>query len=251
MRRLVELTGPVALALSLSSMAAWAPAGRQALAQVAPPDQPLRVVLVLDASRLMAGAPSFWLKEAALRFVDELHLDRNCSVEAGVVRYDSAPVVLCPLTNDASRLKVCIKRVGAGGDSRPDLGIAIGMRLLAGARQQPGAAAREVMVVVSGSAPARPLPAPPCIGDGRPCDVPPRRAGDELAREVRVTTAHLTTFAVCIRPGCDPAYMRSVASSPLYYAEIWEPRLLVRELDRIRALMSAAPLGLYLPLILR
>ena len=173
----------------------------------------------------MAGAPSRWMKEGALRLVGGLHSRRQARI--GVVRYDTRASQLCPFTEDVARLTVCIKRVGTWGGSRLDLGVTLGWRMLIHERAA-HEAAQEAMVVFSGSPPPRQaaLPAPPAS----------------------LSEVDIMTQVICLRPACDPAYTRRLASAPLLFHQVAEPRQVVGAFDRVLRLLFARPRMLFVPL---
>lgn len=96
------------------------------------------VVLVLDASLSMSGAPAHEATKAARVLVDDLDLAARPGVRVGVVSVSDAARVRCELTDDQMRAKSCINKALsssslADGASLQE-GIAAGQRVIMSGR---------------------------------------------------------------------------------------------------------------------
>jgi len=249
-----EYSRRAAVAVALGGLIVLAGGHSGANAQPETVVVPMNIALVLDGSRAMAGEPNRWMKEAALRFVRHLLLERRVAAKVAVVRYDSGPMELCPLTTVPGRIEVCIKRVGAGGGSRPDLGIAYARRMLAREQATQGYLAQEALIVVLGSRPTRPSPAPLAGRPGRMFSGTPTRASLALQPHVMVVSggprADLggpSTVGVCLRPGCDPRAFRAVVATPMILFQTSAPRQLVPLMERIAHLLPIKVRIAYMP----
>jgi uncharacterized protein YegL len=162
-------------------------------------DFPLHVVLVMDGSASMLGSPTRSMKEAARRFVQDLHLGPDKTIEVGVVDYNTGSRTLCQLSTDEAEVLRCVDRVGTVGDAKMDVGMTEGLRVLAqGRRGIDRSSLLEVMIVMSD------------CQDAAGCD-PARQA----ASQVKGQGVLLAT--VCISNACDSTCMRQLASSPRYF----------------------------------
>jgi Mg-chelatase subunit ChlD len=177
---------------------------------------PLNIVLVLDGTDSMAGAPAEQVKEAAQELLLQLDLPGNVNVQVGVVRVGSMATTLCVLGRDVETLKACIDRYETGGDTGIDVGIREGMRvLLAGRREaREQSFINEVMVLMS---------------DGRNtlgCS-PVQDAG----RQAKSQGIILAT--ACASDACDSQCQRDVASSARYAFATPDVAALMVLFDRI------------------
>jgi Mg-chelatase subunit ChlD len=178
---------------------------------------PLHIVMVLDGSGSMAGAPSQEMKQAARDMVRKLDMDNNVGTQVGVVEFNSTAFTRCQLSNQEARVTGCIMGIGAAGGTRIDLGIEEGMRVL---RQGRGRGAdrdsiREVMIVLSDG------------GNNAGCDPVLRAAGEAKGQGILVIT-------ICVGAQCDASCMRRAATSPRYFFEATNTSQLGEIFERIR-----------------
>jgi hypothetical protein len=109
---------------------------------------PLHIVMVLDGSGSMAGAPTQDMKKAAAELIRKLEMDRNPGIQVGVVEFNTQARTLCQLTNQESRAVGCVNNVQANGGTAIDLGILEGLQVLRRGRRTE-IPPREVMIVLS------------------------------------------------------------------------------------------------------
>lgn len=172
---------------------------------------PLHLVLVLDASRSMAGVPLADAKAAASQLIHDLKLSAHPKRLVGVVEFNTSARTLCRLTNQASQAIGCVSKIRASGDTAVDAGIAEGVKVL---RAGTGPVEEKI----------QPLQVMVVLSDGRNnqgCAPVQQEAGRAKNRGIVLAT-------VCSGPLCDTACMRSAAYSSRFYFEAAESGMLTR-----------------------
>lgn len=188
------------------------------------PDVHQHVVLVLDASSSMAGAPMAALSETVRSFVRTAELGPTRRL--GIATFADSGKILCRLTADAAVLEACVDRLAVdpsvGGGSSISAGIQTGMRVMIEGRRDfvtlPDDI-REVLLVLSDGS------------DNAGCDAVQRAAEQAKAQGMLVVT-------VCVGSGCDASCMRSAASSPRYHLVADGPSDLARAFDELATILE-------------
>lgn len=159
---------------------------------------PMHVVLVLDGSASMAGAPRQRMRTAALEVLRFLDIESYPRTSVGVVSFGSgAAAQLCRMGSTEAQLRTCIERVGAEGTATAAPGLREAARMLAQAMREPGSEADEVVVVFSAGA----------LDD----------CGEVVAAARTAKGRGAEIAAVCVGDGCAASCLRDVASSPARY----------------------------------
>jgi hypothetical protein len=154
---------------------------------------PSVIVIILDGSSSMQGAPLDRAVSAAEAFVDWLDLVNRPYLMVGVVGFGDTGGYTCHARNDDSGLRRCIRRVRSVGPGQPvhDLGLALARGVMDPA--YPDDANRFAVVFSDGGAPTD-------------CGAA-KRAADRL----RGSGARV--IAGCASAGCDTACLRAVAGN--------------------------------------
>lgn len=146
------------------------------------------VLLVLDHSGSMAGAPLDAAKDAAKRFVDQMDLGQD---RVGVVAFNQAAQLVQPLTGNASNARAAIDALQAGGGTDIAAGLDAARRELTGPRRR--AAAASVIVLLT---------------DGQSAPLPAQRAADQAKLEgARI-------FTIGLGGGVNQPLLAGLASGP-------------------------------------
>jgi len=152
---------------------------------------PVHLVLLMDGSASMRGNPNRLMKDAAIKLIDRLFLDLPPLVRVGVVTFSATAETLCDLTDDVERVKGCVARVDAIGESAIDTGIGEGLKVLDRGRDGVGDAPAEFLIVFSDSA------------NNRRCPEAVAAAKQAEARGVGL-------LAVCPSAKCDTGCMKQI-----------------------------------------
>ena len=113
---------------------------------------PRRVVLVMDGSAGMAGAPSEAMKRLAGRLVEKTNDNCQLCWSWSVVEFDGSARRRCTWPRETREVRSCLGGVAASGLSRLETGIAEGARVLIDARDgSPQRESPEVLIVFSGT----------------------------------------------------------------------------------------------------
>lgn len=179
---------------------------------------PLHVVVVLDASGSMAGAPLEEARSGVLAFVDGLGIGTDPNSKVGLVAFDDAVKVSCPLTADREEIVACLDRVTASGGSAIDVALPEGRRVLRAGRVDPdvGGDIREVMILLSDG-----VSATGC---------------EPVLREAQLVKSEgILLMTVAIGTASDHGCLRQTASSPRYFFAVDFASGIVAVLERIRA----------------
>jgi len=163
---------------------------------------PTHYVLVADTSDAMDRSLVHELQDAMTTLVARLNLKDSPGTKVGIVAVDDEAKALSQLTNNAARLFGAIGRIDAGTDTRMDLGILEGVRMLTMARQDLvyPEIVNEVMITFSD-------------GDNAGGCSSAQRA----AR--RAKSAGVLVITVCVGRKCAKDCMRRVASARRYAFE--------------------------------
>jgi len=164
------------------------------------------VVLVLDASGSMEGAPIIELRKAGRQLIQALDMRNNPATRVGVVSFAGSANILCQLTNDASRASGCVGQVGASGGSSISSGILAGIRVLVAGRRDLALDAdsvREVLVVMTNGE------------DNAGCG-PVRRAAGQASG------GGILLMSVGLGPEYDRKCLYSIASQPEFFYDVHE-----------------------------
>jgi Mg-chelatase subunit ChlD len=92
------------------------------------------IVLVIDPSAAMGGDLTHELQGVLADFVDKLRLSDNLGYKIGVVLVDETATTASRLTSDVGQIKRAFGRIEPRGDTRVELGIEEGLRLIHQAR---------------------------------------------------------------------------------------------------------------------
>ena len=188
------------------------------------------LMFVLDASGSMSGEANRVLKDAVGEMLDTLGPDVDPLFQAGVVSFNSLGKLLCDLSNQISRIRSCVNRVGASGGTSIDSGLRAGHEALQQGRPAPG---QEDLVLFTDGA------------NNSGC-------GTVQAEADRIKAEGIVLHTVCLGSACDKDCMRRAATSPDHYYEVeldgLEPAFvdMAEELLSLRA-VEAMELRLELP----
>jgi uncharacterized protein YegL len=164
---------------------------------------------VMDESEAMSGQPIRHTKAAAQALVNELKLEDFPNTYIGVVASGERARRLVGLTNDPDIVRRAIHRVdAASGDARLDLGLAEALRVHARgkSRNEPDWTT-EVVIVYS-------------------LEPPDDRCDEALRASRQVRGAGILAITVGAGPSCNQRCMRELASSPRYFFEAGDVRLM-------------------------
>jgi hypothetical protein len=118
------------------------------------------------------------------------------------VTYTASGHTLCTLTNDAERVRACLRQPGGSVGSAIDAGIDEGLRVLVlGRPREPAPSLREVLVVYA------------ALGNAAGCSPVIIAANRAKSQKVLVVSN-------CAGASCDSACMRQVASSARYFYDV-------------------------------
>jgi hypothetical protein len=174
---------------------------------------PWHIVLVIDASNTDAQTGDE-MKDTLVELVQHLDLDNNPQIMVGVVEYKDQATTLCQLTNQASRVQSCIRRISFDGGSRTDLGIEEGLTMLRRGRLPTGPDPREVLVVT--------LTGTPNNGCG---------PSQQAAQDAKAEGVLVITLAAGLE--ADEQCARQIATSPRYAFTLRDWTELLDMFDRI------------------
>jgi Mg-chelatase subunit ChlD len=174
------------------------------------------IVLVVDPSAAMGGNLAHELQGFLTDIVDKLNLPNNPRTRVGVVLVDETATTASRLTGDVGQVKRAFGRIEPRGDTRIELGIEEGLRLIQQARvDKPYATFIEVMILFS---------------DGR--NATGCRAGEKASRKARYNGALLISF--CVGRNCDRRCVQPLASSARYFFRWGDPSSFYYIFDRVR-----------------
>lgn len=165
---------------------------------------PLHIVLVLDGTASMAGAPRDELERAMREFVADVEGNLAPDGRLAVVTFDTRARELCPLTDRFDRVRRCFNRLDARGNATIGDGLQAGVRTLVAGRglwpTLPAGNFREVIILASTGA------------DATRCDEAERQAG-------QVSNQGVLLITVCVGRDCNVRCMSGLATSRRYYFE--------------------------------
>lgn len=180
----------------------------------------LHVVLVLESSSAMSGAPVREMQRAAGDLVRHLDLPNSPATFVGVVSFNDTATRHIPLSNDERRVLASLNPIGTAGGSEIDRGLAEADRVL-----QQGRAARapdeptEVVVLFS-----RGL-------DDNGCEDAVRKAQALKGKGVLIV-------AVGVADDRDERCLRQIASSSRYYYPVEDLPGILRLFDYVTNAIS-------------
>jgi hypothetical protein len=162
---------------------------------------PYHVVLVLDGSGGMAGAPLEETTAAAELVVETLMLADHSETKVSVVEFRNRARRLVGLTNDEARIRRAIRNIEAHGSAAVDAGLQEAYNVLLRGRavvEPPQLKPDETIVLFS-----RGLYATGCA--------------DAVKAAAQVKSQGVLVAAVCPDSECEAGCMNRIASSPRYF----------------------------------
>ncbi len=153
--------------------------------------RPLDLVLLLDSSQSMAGAPLQASRAAAGLLLDAMDLPRD---RAALISFHGRAQLAAGLTGSRSLLDLALDRPQTGQGTRIDLGLAAALEELSGPRARPEA-----------------LPVIVLLTDGR-SDAGSEAAAQDLARRLRARGVVL--YAVALGTGVDLPWLLDLVGHP-------------------------------------
>lgn len=166
---------------------------------------PVRLVLAVDTSLLMAEPAGDALRTALDTWIGTLGLGDGRGLMVGVIGFHTSATVSCRLSDNVKAVRRCLARLGTNGDARPAVGIAEGIALLRRSRSNPPGPIepREILVLVTA------WPNDPDAPGNTGCGEVMRTAGTAKGQGILLAT-------LAVGGAAHAPCLRSAATSPRY-----------------------------------